>query len=111
MAAFAWFVSLNSSREIAPRVREAKFGDGYAQSIGDGINTQPRSWSVRIDNTDAAEADAIDTFLVARDGSEAFDWTDPRGHVGRWVCKRWNLTEHGGGVASISATFEEVFGR
>lgn len=110
MATFTWLASVDSARETAPRVRELAFGDGYAQRVADGINNRPLVWRLSFKNRAAAEADAIDAFLVARNAVEAFDWTDPYGYVGRWICKIWSRPGHGGGISTITATFTQVFG-
>jgi phage-related protein len=108
MATFTWRASRSSSKDMTPRVRTAKFGDGYDQRVGDGINTQLRVWSVRFDNRDTAEANAIDDFLSARNGVDAFDWTDLYGHAGKWVCEKWSRSASSGVTSTISATFREV---
>lgn len=110
MATFIWLLSKESSLDTEPKLLQAPFGDGYGLTVGDGINNMPRTWTARLAKRTTAEANAIEAFLRARGGSEAFDWTDPNGTVARWTCKRWSRTEHGGGIASITATFVEAFG-
>lgn len=110
MATFTWAISVGSSYEVTPKVREARFGDGYSQTVGDGINNIPRVWNVSIALLDQTTAAAIDTFLRARGGAEAFDWTDPYGYAGRWLCKKWSRASGDGARDSINATFEQVYG-
>lgn len=108
MATFTWTpATANETRQ--PRVRVARFGDGYEQRTGDGINNSPKSWSLTFTRP-TAEADAILDFLVARNGSEAFDWTDPDGDAGRYLARNWSSELHGRWAKTVSVTFEQVFG-
>ena len=99
----------SATRTQKPRVRVAAFGDGYEQRVVDGINAAPRSWSLTWVRP-VAEADVILAFFVARNGAEAFDWTDPDGAAGKYVCRDWSGALIGPFAKSISATFEQVFG-
>lgn len=108
MATFTWKPSRHPSRVSAPRVRSTRFGDGYEQRYRDGLNANLPSWDVSFNGMARLEADAIDAFLGAHGGADAFDWTDPRGVTGKFVCREWRLIEHGRGLASITATFEQV---
>ncbi len=99
--------SANLSRQ--PRVRTARFGDGYEQRVADGINSAPKSWALTFTRP-AAEADVVLAFFVARNGVEAFDWTDPEGEAGKYVCREWSSALIGPVAKSITATFEQVFG-
>jgi phage-related protein len=110
MATFTTLPSKDSTRETTPRVREAGFGDGYHQRVGDGIHSSAAVWRLIFANRTDTEADTVDNFLIARNGVEAFDWTDPYGYAAKWICKSWSRQAHGGGIASINATFLEVFG-
>jgi phage-related protein len=94
--------------ETTPRVRVARFGDGYEQRAAEGINRLPRRWSLRFVRHDD-ELDAIEAFLAARGGVEAFDWTPPKGAAGKWVCRSWRRSLTQPGFGEISCTFEEVW--
>ena len=108
MATFTYYPQ-TANRTMKPRVRVASFGDGYEQRVGDGINNAPRSWQLTFTRP-VAEADLILAFLAARNGSEAFDWTDPDGTAAKWVCREWSHSILTRSAKSISATFEQVFG-
>lgn len=112
MATFTWFASRGSSKKVADRVIYAEFGDGYMQRVTAGINHIKREWQLEFAGRGQTEADAIEDFLIARGGSESFDWTDPRGHVGKWICRNgeFNRTPLAGTNSTITAVFEEVFG-
>jgi len=109
MDTFTWQVSFGTSKDVAPRVRKAQFGDGYAQRIGDGINADLEKWSVQMTNVPHAEADSIDAFLKAKGGYEAFYWTSPGAAAAITViCPQWSRPHKTAVVCDISATFEQV---
>ena len=47
------------SRTSKPKVRSAKFGDGYEQRLADGLNSLEEDFSVTFTNRSKAEADDI----------------------------------------------------
>ncbi|MDP2808636.1 MAG: phage tail protein [Rhodocyclaceae bacterium] len=108
MATFTWKPSRRPSRASRPRVRSTRFGDGYEQRYQDGLNANLPSWDLNFNGRPRAVADAIDAFLAAHGGAESFDWTDPRGVAGKFICREWRLIELGGDLAGITATFEQV---
>ena len=67
--------SVNSQKTVQPRVLKAEFGDGYRQRAADGLNSRPAAWDLKWDALTTADADAIEGFLAARGGVEAFWWT------------------------------------
>lgn len=109
MATFTFTPDQGVNLTKSPRVRNAQFGDGYQQRVADGINTQPRRWSLSF-NRNSTDVASIEAFLVARNGVESFDWTPYTGSAGKWVCSEWTLTELSPDSQSLSATFTEVFG-
>jgi len=71
--------------------RDISYGDGYTQSAGEGINAVTQSWTITwIGNK--ADCDAIMTFLDSLGGYQSFFWTDPRGNIGLYRCKRTRIT-------------------
>jgi phage-related protein len=110
MMEFTWVPSSGASQTKNPAVNRAKFGDGYEQRSRNGINTNPRKWSLRFSNQSDATADAISDFLDDRGGVEAFLWTPPRGAKGVFICSDYTDTYDSVNVRTIAATFEEVFG-
>ena len=109
MATFTFTPSFTASLEEQPIIRRVKFGDGYEQRLPYGLNTQPKKWSLQFLNRTDTERDNILTFLRARGAAESFDWTDPNGYVGKWICAQWNLSQVSCNFNNITATFEEVF--
>jgi len=108
MLTFTWRATYDASRSVAPRVKVIKFGDGYEQRQGTGINRQPRKYSLVFKRI-SSEIDAIDSFLAIRGGIESFNYTHPGHSIGVFVCREWTRTDVARGVDSISATFEEVY--
>lgn len=108
MSTFTWSVKTGVVLGKEPRVRAAAFGDGYQQRVPNGINTMPRNWQIEIVNRRPV-VEAAEAFLAARGGAESFDWQPPSGPIGKWLCRSWNAT-FAGKTATLTATFEEVFG-
>lgn len=108
MATFTWIPNYSASVDIEPAVIRAKFGDGYEQRVGDGINNQARKWAVAF-TLAPSDITVIDNFLKARYGVESFDWTPPSESTGKWVCRSWKKSKDNYGQDTLSATFEEVF--
>ena len=98
-----------TSEDTATIVRNAQFGDGYSQRVKDGINSTRRTWTVNF-ALPKASMNAIDAFLRARAGTEAFTWTPPYGGVGQWTCEGWRKAPAGNLEYTLSATFKEEFG-
>lgn len=109
MATFTYTPDYGAAYEVKPNVRVAKFGDGYEQRQANGINTQPKQWSLRFSMRNDTEAAAIETFLVTQAAVLSFDWTDINGDAGKYVCRSWNRTKERFNLNTITATFEEVF--
>lgn len=109
MSAFDWSPAPGASKAVAPRVRAANFGDGYQQHVADGINAAPSTWNLTFPGLSAAVANAIEAYLITAVGS-SFDWTDPAGVAGKWMCASWQREVLGMGKATITATFTQVFG-
>jgi phage-related protein len=57
---------------VEPRLRSARFGDGYGQDVPDGLNAQPRRVQLTWSDVEAEDAEAILRFLETRGGHEAF---------------------------------------
>lgn len=94
---------------IKPSVAITEFGDGYEQRTPQGINNQPRAWSLEFIKPTLAEAQSILSFFEARAARESFFWTPPIGVQGIFVCREWSVSISAPSFATISATFEEVF--
>jgi len=109
MSVFTWVPSYGSRQNTKPAVSAVKFGDGYEQRVGLGINNMPRTWQLEFTNKPLPVADAIEAFLRARGAVQSFTWTPPHGEPGRWVCREWTATPTSPKHRTISCTFVEAF--
>ncbi|NYZ23083.1 phage tail protein [Azospirillum oleiclasticum] len=94
-----------------PRIKllKAEFGDGYIQRAPDGINHIAYNYEFKWEGP-VAKIDEIVSFLHARRAVDRFLYTPPGELVTRsFVCQAWERTKNGE-LASLSATFEQVFG-
>lgn len=107
MATFTYIPSRGSRSESTPRILSNKFGDGYEQRIGDGINNLLPIWQLQFNTIDQSNAASIISFFESHGGVTSFDWTPPIGSAGKFVCKTWNIVPDGM-IFDISATFEKV---
>lgn len=105
---FTWCVRTEITGTGTFDVASARFGDGYQQTAAQGINNESQEWPVSIVGREAKVAPAL-AFLRARRGAVSFLWTPPLGVQGFFLCKSYNLTPHGNGVYTLSATFEQTF--
>lgn len=109
MATFTFTPSFEPVLSEKPRVLSARFGDGYEQRVGDGINIRARSWQLTFKQRTAAEMAPIIAFLRARNGFESFDWTDPDGVAGKFICREWSKSTNNAVTQTLTCTFDEVF--
>ena len=99
-----------AAKQAQPRVRSVEFVSGYSQRAVFGINQDPKVWTLSWNNRTATDANAIEDFLEARAGQEAFDWTPPDDTTSyKWICKAWRKTMPYSNLFNIDATFEQVF--
>lgn len=111
MSDWLWVESPGTSLQEEPRVRSAKFGDGYEQRSPDGINTQPQSWQLQFNDVENSIADDMLAFLRAAGGATAFNYVPLWSTAAiRVVCRKWSRSQGSSwGQSSMSATFEQVF--
>ena len=103
---FSFKSQLGASLSCKPTVNQTKFGDGYELRVANGINSNPRRWSVKFP---ALISTQVEEFLSERGGVEAFLWVDPQGVEGSYVCREWNMNHLADTLFELSATFEQVF--
>jgi phage-related protein len=98
------------TKKSEPRVRTVQYGDGYSQRLIYGLNQNPKVWNLTWTATSNSDADAIEAFIDARAGSEAFDWTPPAaGSSAKYICSSWNRELKYANINTITATFVQVF--
>lgn len=108
MDKFKWLPDLGSERDESPLVTVTKYGDGYESRLANGINSQPNHWSLTFTKA-ISEYKEIRAFLKKCGGVKAFEWTDPEGEKGKFVCRTWKSKQVNFGIFSITAVFEEVY--
>jgi phage-related protein len=109
MSTFTWTPDYPLDEEFNPRVRVAKFGDGYEQRTGDGINTQPSTWSLMFTVRNTVGNQILE-FLKARGAAESFSWIPPYSEtMVRVRCGSWKKTIAGFDYMIIQAQFDQVF--
>jgi len=103
------------ARQFQPRVRIAKFGDGYEQRIADGLNPIQETFNVSFNNRTAEEIDDIIGYLASLGGVTSFNFTvpDDNGAGGettiKVVCDTYAQTYTNDGFPSATATFRRVY--
>lgn len=100
-----------AAKQSRPAVRVVRFGDGYEQRVTFGINQNPKEWRLRWSNITEANADTIETFLDARAAdNDSFTWSPPDESANyEFVCESWTKSFPTAGLATIDATFRQVF--
>ncbi|MCD0280456.1 phage tail protein [Xanthomonas melonis] len=104
---FPWKPTSQSSGTATGAVRRAAFGDGYSQSVAEGINPISRSYQLTFTGTDS-EMQEIAAFIDSHIG-RSFLWTPRIGGQGYYQCDGYSDRGEGGEMLSISATFEQHF--
>ena len=100
-------------KRSAPNTRTVRFADGFEQRILFGLasHQNPKIYELTWNNITEAESDTIETFLDARaNDSASFTYTPPNeSSSSQYVCESWTKTINYPNLASIKATFREVF--
>ncbi|WP_246795622.1 phage tail protein [Burkholderia perseverans] len=106
---FTWFPTVaNTSGTTTLKTRKAQFGDGYTQSVADGLNSASSSFSLQFIN-DAVTIGAIMAFLRAHCGV-SFQWTPLLWTApGLFTCETFSEPVRDGDVYTITATFNQTF--
>lgn len=89
------------------RARKAQFGDGYAQTVADGLNAKTQAWPLVFDGDDG-DISPIAAFLDAHVGI-SFYWTPALGVQGYYQCASYTLVPHGSNLYTLTAQFQQVF--
>jgi len=98
-----------ATKSVAPRILRADLGDGYFQRAPDGLNTLGRAYQVEWRGFDTADIDTLESFFEATEGVDNFDWTPPQGAAGKFVVEDWVRDPAVFEIATLTASFREVF--
>ncbi len=105
---FTWPASIGAKGEVNYSVLEAQFGDGYKQSVGDGINNRSQSWPLTFKGH-SEKILPIVQFLDEHEGCKPFEWTPPLSKKALFEVKGFSLIERGTDYYVLTATFQQVF--
>lgn len=97
------------SKSSKTRTRVSKFGDGYEQRVGDGINAVVETWDLTFSGRTQEVIESIDVFLETQAGIYAFYWTTPRGITKKFKCTEWKPSYGSPFDCNLTCTFEQVF--
>lgn len=106
---FTWERQSGAQGKIDYRVRTAQFGDGYAQSVADGLNNEVQTWPLTFEGG-LNVIQPIKDFFKRHQGYKSFYWTPP-GETAPLLFRVQNVTftSIGGGIYSITGEFKQVY--
>ena len=96
------------------RVHIAKFGDGYEQRVGNGINVLEQEYDVTFVNRTKEDIDDIAAFLESKAGVTSFTFVVPDSNESgselsmKVVCSSWNQTWSYDNYYNLTATFRRL---
>lgn len=108
--AFTWLPDFTTSRNLDSKSRRSEYGDGYGQSVTFGINAAAEKWSLVLNNLTNTQRDAIRAFLRGAARTPSFEWQNPLGDTGDYICDAWTTTFNKFNNSSIRAEFTRVYG-
>lgn len=99
-----------ADESINDAILESRFGDGYSQSVPDGINFRRSKWSLTWENYPIKHADIIWVFLRPKVRLEPFMWkTEGLDRELQVKCSELKRSWPKFGVYTITATFETSY--
>lgn len=114
-----WYPAIPINMQRKPRIKIAKFGDGYEQRMLDGINYINTEYGVSFDMRPRSVILSMDSYLAGRLG-HAFPFYDPvkRTIVNvfcdewtvNWVFRRFDTNKTRFDYGTLSATFRVAYG-
>jgi phage-related protein len=107
METFAWLPRVNASSSVEFAIRKAKFGDGYEQVSGAGINPKSMKWSVDFVGNGKYITDII-AFLDRHTGHQSFIWTPPLANKGLFRCEGYKYQAIDYQTYALSTEFIEA---
>lgn len=112
---FSWAPLIEVAGSAEFNVITAQFGDGYRQSVGDGMNNKAQSWSLSFKGKHE-KIEEIKFFLDEHKGFLPFYWAPKcdNGKMSLWDCLSYRMTNisHNGrntGLWSLTCTFNQRF--
>ena len=105
---FTWEPDDEATSDGTFRVRKSKFGDGYVQTSGDGLNSEEDPWSLTFGGTEEEVAPILD-FVRRHGGYRSFLWTPPGDDLGMYQCPPFRRQRRPGGIVTLSLSFERAY--
>ncbi len=104
---FNYKTDVGSGVELHQNVKEAKFGNGYSQTVPDGLNPTWEVWSFSMFGMREVLKPAY-TFLKAHTG-RSFLWETPLGDVIQVRATDIKMPSAGADAYTLTATFTQHF--
>lgn len=101
-------VQANDTGKKEYLVRTAAFGDGYAQTSGEGINSHRKSWAITFSGQ-IEDVQEVIAFLDERKGYQSFIWKDPFGLYGLYKATSYDVLPYAKDVFRLTTMFEQAF--
>lgn len=102
--------SIGFTKNTKPSINIAKFGDGYSQRAVSGINNMPGTWRLTFKDQPLDVVSAIEAFLIARGGTEAFYWTPTGDTQVTVICPEgWDIEYTSPISKTLTTTFNQVY--
>lgn len=110
MEILTWAPDFGIKVDFEPRIREAKFGNGYSQRSAAGPNSNLMKFSgVTWTGKTEVVGKQINDFFTRHEGWKSFLWTPPTGTTQKkFICKKWSMQVSFHNVYSVTADLEEV---
>lgn len=105
---FTWSPTVDPQGSVRYRILAVQFGDGYKQTMGDGIHNRIQTWPLTFVGKGSYIKEVL-SFLDKHQGCKAFLWTPPLGEEGYYTSTGTNITAHGADNFTLTVTFEQVF--
>lgn len=101
---FTYAPQVEARAKIRLPRHKTQFGDGYSQTMGDGIATKTQAWDLEF-RGDASLISGIRDFLDAHGGWRSFLWTPPLGVQGHYQADEYQFVDRGANRYLLSVTF------
>ena len=106
---FSWPAHSDPTANTRYRTLSAQFGDGYKQSVGDGVNNEINSWPLTFKGLEH-EIIPIRDFLREHQGFKPFYWKPPlESEAFLFEVPEFSLVPLGGRAYTLTATFVQRF--
>lgn len=108
---FSWYPDEGADENIKPDVMVTKFGDGYEQRVAKGINPDVITWNLTFTGSVSGTSNVLNarTFLKSMGAVTSFQWTNPLGELGIYVCREFSFKKVSAKIGQLTAKFDRVY--